>query len=41
MAEYVTVPATLLEDSASLEPWFAAGWTYVAALKPKPTKGRS
>ncbi len=41
MAEYVTVPASLFEDSASLAPWFATSWTYVASLKPKPTKRRS
>ena len=40
MAEYVTVPAPLLDDTTALAPWFAASWTYVSSLKPKPTTRR-
>lgn len=38
MKEYVTVPADLLADTPRLASWFSASWTYVAALKPKPTR---
>ncbi len=37
MAEYVSVPASLLGNTAELAPWFAASWGYVGSLKPKPT----
>jgi hypothetical protein len=36
--EYVTVPDDLLGDVAALQPWFAASYAYVSALKPKPTR---
>ena len=36
--EYVTVPDSLLEQIAELSPWFDKSYTYVSALKPKPTK---
>jgi hypothetical protein len=36
--EYVTVPATLLADTARLVPHFRASYDYAATLKPKPTK---
>jgi hypothetical protein len=38
--EYVNVPDELLADLAGLEPWFRAGFAYVAGLKPKPTTRR-
>ena len=38
MAEFVAVPAALLEDTASLTPWLEAARAHAAALKPKPTK---
>lgn len=38
MREYVTVPASLLADTAALQPLFAASYDYVSGLKPKPTK---
>ncbi len=37
MAEFVAVPATLLEDTAGLAPWIEVSRAYVAAQKPKPT----
>jgi len=37
MKEYVTVPPSLLDDTVSLTPWFAASWSYGSGLKPKPT----
>lgn len=36
--EYVTVPDALLADVDRLGPYFVASYTYVAALKPKPTR---
>jgi hypothetical protein len=36
--EYVTVPATQLADTASLEPYFQASYRFTGTLKPKPTK---
>jgi hypothetical protein len=39
--EYVDVPASLLEATDELAPWFAASVTYVGALRPKPTKRSS
>jgi hypothetical protein len=36
--EYVDVPADLLQATDDLVPWFAASVTYVAGLRPKPTK---
>jgi hypothetical protein len=27
----------MLADTAVLAPWFAASWSYVSSLKPKPT----
>lgn len=38
--EYVDVPDALLEDTASLAPYFAASFAYVSALRPKPTTRR-
>ena len=38
--EYVTVPATVLASTAELAPYFAAGFAYVAALKPKSSTRR-
>lgn len=35
--EYVAVPDRLLEDTASLAPYFAASYDYAKALKPKAT----
>jgi hypothetical protein len=35
--EYVAVPAAVLDDTPTLAPWFAASWTYVSSLRPKPT----
>ena len=37
MAEFVAVPASLLEDTAALSIWLEQSQAYVAALKPKPT----
>ena len=36
--EYVTVPASLLNDVAQLAPYFQAGYRHVETLKPKATK---
>ena len=36
--EYVDVPADLLATTDGLAPWFAASVTYVAGLRPKPSK---
>jgi TfoX/Sxy family transcriptional regulator of competence genes len=38
MREYVSVPASLADDTAELAPWFERSRSYVAGLKPKPTK---
>ncbi|HXT15394.1 MAG TPA: hypothetical protein VN706_07165 [Gemmatimonadaceae bacterium] len=35
--EYVVVPDALLAKTKELEPYFAASYEYVAAMKPKPT----
>ena len=37
MQEYVSVPDDLFADTQRLAPYFAAGYAYVARLKPKPT----
>ena len=39
--EYVKVPADLLADTERLNPYFRAGYDYVAAMKPKPTRRKS
>ncbi len=36
--EYVTVPATLLDDTDALVPWLRASLAYALTRKPKPTK---
>jgi TfoX/Sxy family transcriptional regulator of competence genes len=38
MKEYVEVPDTLLSKTAQLRKYFEMSYTYVASLKPKPTK---
>jgi TfoX/Sxy family transcriptional regulator of competence genes len=38
MREYVSVPASLADDTAELAPWLERARSYVAGLKPKPTK---
>ena len=38
MREYVSVPASLTDDTANLATWFERSRSYVASLKPKPTK---
>jgi hypothetical protein len=35
--EYVEVPSALLGKTAELKPYFAAGYSYVEGLRPKPT----
>ena len=35
--DYVTVPATLLQNTLELLPWFIISYNYVSTLKPKPT----
>jgi len=35
--EFVAVPDAILEDTAALAPWFAAGYAWMAARPPKPT----
>jgi hypothetical protein len=35
--EYVEVPDALLRKTSELKPFFALSFTYVSALKPKPT----
>jgi hypothetical protein len=35
--EYVEVPSALLGKTAELKPYFAASYSYVAGLRPKPT----
>jgi hypothetical protein len=37
LKEYVAVPRELLRNTKALKPWFAAGYAYVCALRPKPT----
>ena len=36
--EYVTIPDSLLERTAELQPWFERSFEYAKTLKPKPTK---
>jgi TfoX/Sxy family transcriptional regulator of competence genes len=38
MKEYVEVPDTLLSITVQLRKYFEMSYTYVASLKPKPTK---
>jgi hypothetical protein len=38
--EYVAVPLALLQQTEILLLWLEAGYTYVASLKPKPSKSR-
>jgi hypothetical protein len=38
MPEYVSVPDDLADATAVLAPWFERSRSYVAGLKPKPTK---
>ncbi len=38
LKEYVTVPDGLFRETGQLEPWFGSSVTYVAGLKPKPTR---
>ena len=38
MKEYVSVPASMLDELAELAPWLASSHAYAATLKPKPTK---
>lgn len=38
MAEYVTVPDSLLEDTKELRKYFDVSYQYVGTLKPKPSK---
>jgi hypothetical protein len=40
-AEYVAVPAGLLDHTSELAPWFAASHAYVGGLKPKSSAARS
>jgi hypothetical protein len=37
MKEYVSVPASMLDDPELLEPWFLASHAYALTLKPKAT----
>ncbi len=39
MTEYVVVPTSLFEDTASLFEYFEQSCTWIGTLKPKPTKG--
>ncbi len=39
--EFVDVPDSLLEDTDSLKPWFAASLDWIATLKPKATKRKT
>jgi hypothetical protein len=36
--EYVTVPASLLDDTERLLPWFRSSFANAQSLRPKPTK---
>jgi hypothetical protein len=38
MRGYVSVPASLLENTADLQPWFDESHEWIGTLKPKPTK---
>jgi hypothetical protein len=35
--EYVTVPASLLDDTDALLPWFRSSLEYASSLRPRPT----
>lgn len=41
MKEYVEVPASLLEKTKELKPYFDTSYAYIASLKPKPTKRKN
>ncbi len=41
LEEYVAVPPALLDDTASMTPWFRASWTHASSLKPKGTTRRT
>ena len=41
MKEYVEVPEALLENTQELKPYFDLSVSYVASLKPKPTKRKN
>lgn len=41
MKEYVAVPDWLLQDTATLVPYFQSSYDYVSGLKPKPTKRKN
>jgi hypothetical protein len=38
MSEYVTIPASMLNDEAALRQWFAASVKYAQSLPPKKPK---
>ena len=38
--EYVTVPDSLLENTAELSEYFDLSYRYASSLKPKPAKGK-
>ena len=38
MRGYSSVPAALLEDTATLASWFDRSWDWIGTLPPKPTK---
>jgi hypothetical protein len=38
LKEYVTIPENVLSDKEILQAYFAASFTYVSSLKPKPAK---
>jgi hypothetical protein len=38
MKEFVTVPDALLDDLATLQPWFTKSRDHVASLRPKATR---
>jgi hypothetical protein len=41
LKEYVAVPPALLDDTASMTPWFRASWTHASSLRPKATTRRT
>ena len=41
LKEYVSVPERLFSDVEALAPHFRSSYSYVAALKPKPTRGKT
>lgn len=41
MKEYVTVPDSLLKNTKALQKYIRLSYSYVKALKPKPTKKKS